>query len=316
MSDKTNLRRFNLNALPALREILRHGNLTKAAKALNLTQPALSNILKQLRSDFGDELIVRESNRMRLTPKGEQLIAPLERTLHAVESLLSGKTFDALQSNGHFRIATTDFIAGLVGPKLLSILSAEAPDIECQFLLARRSMINEMLIGDVDMMIIPRMTMGGGFADAATLAQVSIYPLVTERLVCIGRKDDAELASGLSVSAYLKRPHISFIVEAQANVNMERAFLAQMGLTQSDRFLVSGFEVIPRLVADSGCIALIPESLAKAHAADLPIMIVDPPIAFPPMEFVMVSHQRGDADPMQNWFRSTLLRSIDSRDGA
>lgn len=312
LSEKTNLRRYNLNALPALREILRHGNLTKAAKAMNLTQPALSNILKQLRVDFDDELIVRESNKMRLTPKGERLIAPLEQTLDAVENLLSGQRFDPSQSRGIFRIGTTDFVAGLVGPKLLSILAEEAPDIECQFLLARRSIIHDMLIGDVDMMIIPRMTMGAGFADASTLSQVSIHPLVTERHVCIGRNDDLELAAGLSVEAYLKRAHIGFIVEPQANVNAERAYLAQMGLTQSDRFLVTGYEIMPRLVAESGCIALVPESLAKAHLADLPLMMFDPPIAFPPMEFVMVSHQRGDADPMHLWFRAALLRSVEA----
>lgn len=310
MSEKTNLRRYNLNALPALREILRHGNLTKAAKAMNLTQPALSNILKQLRADFDDELIVRDANRMRLTPKGEQLIAPLEQTLSAFETLLSGGIFDPSQSKRIFRIGATDFIAGLVGPKLLSILGEEAPDIECQFLLARPSMINDMLIGGVDMMIIPRMTMGAGFADSSTLAQVSIHPLVTERLVCIGRSDDTELAAGLSLEAYLKRPHIGFTVEALANVTTERAYLAQLGLSQSDRFLVTGYEVIPGLVAESGCIALVPESLAKARLAELPILIVDPPISFPPMEFVMVSHQRGDQDPMQNWFRSALLRSV------
>jgi LysR family transcriptional regulator, nod-box dependent transcriptional activator len=311
MSEKTNLRRYNLNALPALREILRHGNLTKAAKALNLTQPALSNILKQLRADFDDELIVRESNKMRLTPKGEQLIAPLEQTLGAVERLLAGSIFNASKSNRVFRIGTTDFIAGLVGPKLLAILAAEAPDIECQFLLARRSIINDMLIGDIDMMIVPRMTIGAGFADAATLAQVSVHPLVTERLVCIGRSDDAELAAGLSVETYLDRPHIGFIVEAQANVNTERAHLAQLSLSQSDRLLVTGYEIIPRLVADSGCIALVPESLARAAIAYLPLMMVAPPIAFPPMEFVMVSHRRGDDDPLQNWFRQTLSRCTD-----
>jgi LysR family transcriptional regulator, nod-box dependent transcriptional activator len=310
MPQKTNLRRFNLNALPALREILRHGNLTKAAKAMNLTQPALSNILKQLRADFDDELIVREANKMRLTPKGEMLIAPLEKTLGAVEQLLSGQVFDPVRSDRTFRIGTIDFVAGLVGPKLLSILAQEAPDIECQFLLARRSFINAMLIGDVDMMIVPRVTITGGFADTATMAQVSILPLHTERLVCIGRSDDAGLAAGLSVERYLARPHIGYIVEAQANVTTERAYLAQLGLTQANRFLVNSYEVIPRLVAESGCIALVPESLARASVANLPLIMVDPPLAFPPMEFVMVSHQRGDDDPMQNWFREALLRCV------
>jgi LysR family transcriptional regulator, nod-box dependent transcriptional activator len=310
MSKKTNLRSYNLNALPALREILRHGSLTKAAKALNLTQPALSNILKQLRLDFGDELITRDANTMRLTPKGAQLIAPLEQSLGGLEQLLSGMEFDPAHSKGRFRIGASDFIAGLVGPKLLAILAADAPGIRCDMLLARRSLINDMLIGDIDMMIIPRMTMGAGFADAATLAQVTAHTLITDRLVCIGRSDDAELAEGLSVDAYLARPHIGFIAEAQANVSAERAFLAQYGLTQTDRLLVTGFEVIPRLVADSGCIALVPERLARASLGHLPLMIVDPPIAFPPLEFVMISHQRGDSDPMLNWFRQTLLNCV------
>src|SRR5208337_1099803 len=77
------LRATNLNLLPILHAVLTFRNLTRAAKALNITQSGVSNSLKQLRGHFDDELLVREGRGLRLTEKGKQLIGPLEQALGA-----------------------------------------------------------------------------------------------------------------------------------------------------------------------------------------------------------------------------------------
>ena len=111
-----NLRRHNLNALPVLRDILRHGNLTRAAAAIGLTQPALSNVLRQLRMDFDDQLIVRNGKAMQLTPKATALLGPLEETLASIEALLSVDSFDPATCTKHFHIATTDHVISMIAP--------------------------------------------------------------------------------------------------------------------------------------------------------------------------------------------------------
>jgi hypothetical protein len=57
-SQMANLRKTNLNLLPLLRELLRHRNVTNAALALNLTQPAVSKAQAQLRHLLHDEILI------------------------------------------------------------------------------------------------------------------------------------------------------------------------------------------------------------------------------------------------------------------
>ncbi|WP_421020805.1 LysR family transcriptional regulator, partial [Klebsiella pneumoniae] len=72
------LRAVNLNMLPVLRAILKHRNLTRAAEELNLTQSAVSNILKRLRDHFDDDLLIRDGRQFRLTERANRLFGPLD----------------------------------------------------------------------------------------------------------------------------------------------------------------------------------------------------------------------------------------------
>jgi LysR family transcriptional regulator, regulator for metE and metH len=71
--------------LSVLREVRRHGSLTKAGRALGLTQSALSHAMGKLEDEFGTPLWEREGRGLRLLPAGEHLLALAERTLPQLE---------------------------------------------------------------------------------------------------------------------------------------------------------------------------------------------------------------------------------------
>jgi LysR family transcriptional regulator, nod-box dependent transcriptional activator len=309
----TNLRRFNLNALPALREILRQGSLTKASAVLNVTQPALSNILRQLRNDFQDELIVRNGKTMQLTLKGESLLAPLEHSLAALEDVFSEKRFDPAQSARMFRIATTDHIISLISGRLAERILAEAPRMKAQLQIARIASIKELVIGDIDMIITPKILFAGaGLADDATREAVSTEFLISEKLVCIGREDDVALTNGLSIEEYLKRPHASFLFGEKQISSLEHIFLKQNDYAQNDVIFVSSYVALASIAATSGCLAIVPQSIAEHCLDKFPIQVVTPPIGLPQMDWIMAWHQRNDADPFMHWLRNTLLDCVRS----
>lgn len=54
--------------------VAKHGNLSEAARELNVTQPALSRHLSTLEKHLGVELFDRSTNPMQLTPEGEILL--------------------------------------------------------------------------------------------------------------------------------------------------------------------------------------------------------------------------------------------------
>ena len=80
--------------------VVREGNISAAAKSLNLSQPPLSRQLKSLEDELGAKLFIRGNKRIILTEEGqllrkrsEEIIALFERTkeeISAIHSEISG----------------------------------------------------------------------------------------------------------------------------------------------------------------------------------------------------------------------------------
>jgi LysR family transcriptional regulator, nod-box dependent transcriptional activator len=304
-----NLRRHNLNSLPVLRDILRHGNLTRAAAALGLTQPALSNVLKQLRHDFDDPLVVRHGKVMQLTPKAEALLGPLEDALSSVESFLANKDFEPKTATNRFAIATTDHIMTVLGPALTKIAIDGAPFVKMQLRFAQASSVKSLMVGDIDMIISPKILLSAGLADTKSSQSASTQLLLRERLVCLAHKDDAEFASRLSLDAYLARPHAGYAFGDQLISGVEQVYLGRLGLKQNNVILTASYAALPGIVASSGCLALVPESLAHSAVEMLPLQYAPPPFETDPIDWTMVWHSRNDKDSANQWLRTVLTRA-------
>ena len=75
-----NFRTLDLNLLRVFDEVMAEGSLTRAARNLSLTQPAVSNALRRLRETLGDELLQRSGQGMALrTAMRGALIVSLRR---------------------------------------------------------------------------------------------------------------------------------------------------------------------------------------------------------------------------------------------
>jgi DNA-binding transcriptional LysR family regulator len=80
---------MDLHQLRAFIEVARHGNLTKAAGVLCLSQPAISAKIKSLEEEVGLRLFERLPQGMRLTHHGEVLLDEAKRTLCAADGLVT-----------------------------------------------------------------------------------------------------------------------------------------------------------------------------------------------------------------------------------
>ena len=64
-----NFRTLDLNLLRVFNEVMAERSLTRAARNLSLTQPAVSNALRRLRETLGDELVQRSGQGMAPTAR-------------------------------------------------------------------------------------------------------------------------------------------------------------------------------------------------------------------------------------------------------
>ena len=114
--------------------MLREPSTTRVGARIGLSQPAVSAALSRIRHTLGDPLFVREGNRMVPTRFAASLAGPLRGALDKVERSLSGATgFDPARSARVFRLLGDDFLAEMMLPKLVELLSARAPGMRFQF---------------------------------------------------------------------------------------------------------------------------------------------------------------------------------------
>lgn len=306
------LRAVNLNLMPILREILRHRNLTRAAETLNLTQSAVSNSLRQLREHFEDELLVRDGRNMRLTAVGQKLLGPVEEAMEAVRRALIPQRFDAMESRQRFRIATADYVMAILAPPLSALLQNEGPGMSVQMLSARRQSGEDLRVGRVDMVIMPRRMLysgvgGGNYAQNEAIVQ----PLMTEQFVVVGHEDDPDMQRNLTAKRYLERAHAGFFLDFDVHASLEQFHLNESGIRQFERILTSSFCTLPLIAATGSCLTLLPESMARSAVETLPLKMTSSPIDMPKLELIMVTHQRRADDDALNWLATALKRSAD-----
>ena len=130
------LSRIDLNLLLVLHRLLQERHVSRSAAALGLTQPAVSNALRRLRSLLGDDLLVRTAGGMRPTPYAERLAGPLAQALGALEGALSTREqFDPAASERRFTLALSDVGEIYFLPVLMPALATEAPGVTLRVLL-------------------------------------------------------------------------------------------------------------------------------------------------------------------------------------
>lgn len=125
--------RINLNLLLALDALLLEKNVTRAAARMFITQSAMSNALKQLRSHFQDELLIRGAGGMILTSKAQTLQPQLHKLINELKQLTAIEpTFDPSISERIFHIGMSDIAELILLPAILTKLKAIAPKIRLE----------------------------------------------------------------------------------------------------------------------------------------------------------------------------------------
>jgi LysR family glycine cleavage system transcriptional activator len=80
------MRQVNLNALRVFAVVASHGNLQRAAEALNISRGAVSQRIKQLELDLGVVLLLRQARGVSLTPEGERCRTAVNEALDILET--------------------------------------------------------------------------------------------------------------------------------------------------------------------------------------------------------------------------------------
>jgi LysR family transcriptional activator of dmlA len=112
--------------------IARHGSLSAAARALDLTPPAATKRLAQLESRLGVRLVNRTTRSISLTSEGETFLTHATRILEELREMEEAVTSPRAMPRGLLRVnATLGFGRTTIAP-LVSAFAKKYPDVEVQ----------------------------------------------------------------------------------------------------------------------------------------------------------------------------------------
>ncbi|MGW7045737.1 transcriptional regulator CynR [Streptomyces avermitilis] len=261
---------FELRHLRYLLAVAEHGSFTRAAESLHISQPTLSQQIKQMERVIGAQLLDRTGRTVRLTDVGEtyvhyarralQELAAAERAVHDVADL----------SRGNLRLAVTPtFTAYLIGP-LAGQLHVRHPHISLNIREMTQDHIESALLADdLDLGIafrgshLPGITAGDLFTENLSLVVGTHHPyadrtgplpvreLEGHPLVLLS----SDFATRKHIDTYFGRHHTTPHIAVEAN----------------------SIHAVTEMVQHTPLASVLPEAIAHDHPHLHPVPL-DPPL--------------------------------------
>lgn len=301
--EPTRLSGLNLNALVALDALLSERNVTRAAKRIGITQPAMSQSLARLRELFGDPLLVRKGRAMVLTPRAEAMLLPLSDALLSVERALQlGMGFDAATSTRIFKIALTDLGVTMALPTVLRVIRKQAPGIRVQVEpLSDMKLSDKLSSGEVDLVIAVYLGSAGGLRTETLLEED--YVCVVRRGHPLARRKRLRLED-YEAHGHVAYTPVGFVPRPMAKT--ASVVSSGAGIRVSVPYLLA----LPDVVRRTDLVATVPRQLLSAPIDLSGVVSVDAPPELPPVEHSQWWHPRFDQDPAHQWLRSCVRRAF------
>lgn len=291
--DQSDIDLLDVRLLRLLEAIYITRSITRAAESLGLAQPTISIGLGRLRSHFGDPLFVRSPDGMLPTPLVDGMIGPVREALQALRQISEWRSeFDPAASTRKFRIAMTDASHITLLPELLAAVRSAAPSVQLEATRIDPQLPEALQSGDVDLVLglVPDLETG--------FYQQTLYE---QDWICIARKQNRLLASGLSLRTYQRASHVS-IVYGTGQVLLERA-IALHKIERRIALSLPGFLGLSTILAKSDLIATLPRNIGTSLAKIGELVVHECPFAIDRFLVKQHWHGRYHRDPANKWLR-------------
>ncbi|MCB0422906.1 MAG: LysR family transcriptional regulator, partial [Bdellovibrionales bacterium] len=295
---------LDLNLLVALEQLIELRNVSRAAEKLNVTQPAMSNILSRLRQSLNDDLLVKSGREMILTPKAKDIFGPLKKIMHAIQTdILDSKKFDPFTDPFHFKLAFHDYEQLVIHTKILPVLLKQSPQISIEHISPRSMHPTEDLgSGTVDFSTGPIIHEGSG---------IMRKKLFSDRFVCLAdRKNKILKNKKLTPNLYASMEHI-FIAPHGGRTGLADDLLQKKKLKRFVRISVAQFSITPWLLLNTDLIVTLPYLAADIFASQHKDLVLhECPLKLDPVDIYLSWHERLNNSPPHLWLRELVSREI------
>lgn len=290
--------RIDLNLFRVLDAIYVQGGISAAARALHLTQPAITHALNRLRDHFDDPLFVRQGNRVVPTERTLAVIDEVQRHLRGLQGAVHAEgsvhpgTLDMEMTLG-----ARDLLESIALPALATAFADEAPGLR---LASRRMPLDAiergLASGQLDLVFERRLRVG---------SRVIAAHLFDETLVAVMRRDHPLAGGELGRADYFGAGHVS--VSPLGEPSTLDVLLGNDGRHRNIQLVTQHHFAASEIVASGDLLLTLPRFYAEKMAALLPIVVKPLPLRIKPYPIFAYWHEVREADRIHQWFRHRAI---------
>lgn len=237
---------------------VKYGSLTKAAEALDYTQPSISHMIHSLEDDYGFSLLTRSKNGVKPTDNGKELLPIIQdivlRYEHLSEAVYAIHGLDV----GTIRIGAYTSVCVHWMPTILKEFHEKYPKIEIHLFEGNSDEIHSWLDdGHIDFAI----------STIQRSEEFHFLPLVEDRMMAI-LPETHELANALTIPIDIFANEPCIIPYEDTHKDVQRIF-KRAKVKPNIAYQIRGDEAIIAMVKNGLGISLLSELLICEHTSDM-----------------------------------------------
>ncbi len=244
----------NLKQAHYMKTIAQCGSITAAAKKLYVSQPSLSQMLRQIEDEIGLPLFDRSVSPFRVTYAGEKFLAAADTILSANAQLESQLHEIKNDHSGRLRLGISVTRAMQVLPLVLPIFLGQYPKVTLELTESGSAELEEMLHrGEIDLAMA---------AIESTRTTVA-YELIEQETMGILAGRDAQISkrflSGTPVSLQdVQKERFVFLTQAHSSRITQDKLFRKYGISPTAILETDSLEVGRRVAIEAGACMLLP----------------------------------------------------------
>jgi DNA-binding transcriptional LysR family regulator len=245
------------------------GNFSRAAEALNLSQPALTSRIRQMEEALELRLFDRTSRIVVLSDAGRELLPAFLQLVNDLEAAVVNAKEHVRRADCTVRLACLPSCAASLLPEAMRRFKAQRPDAAFVLEDGLNARVRELVRqGKVDF---------GICVDDGSDGDLLCEPLLDDHLQAVFAVGEAlESAPSIDVTELIKHPLIMTNQSSSVRAQVERAFAAK-GLTVTPAYEVNYMASAVALVRAGLGVAILPSTAAETSAPGVAARRLDDP---------------------------------------
>lgn len=295
------LPRFDLNLLIALDALLRDRSVTRAARRIAVGQSAMSGMLKRLREQLQDPLLVRSGSELVPTRRATELEPDVRQMVLRLATMFAQEpSSDLTSARRTLKIMASEHSMMLILPTVFRAAATEAPNLSFDI----RSLdapTMRIAADDIDLCLTaePISTLGRSMSDVLRTQKVLVDPFVAV-------VDHRHPFGGPTISLDELRGYPHVITHFPGMARSVEDIILHGAAPCTAAIRVPSFLAVAPGIIGSERVGIIPSMLRPLVISVWKLRTIALPDEVPPSIVRALWHVRNDADPVHKWLRRAV----------